>query len=192
VWGCLYEGPLGLTMSDQGLSKEFADNLLQQVVKLWLTPEVTRRREAGKLQGELTVRAVQVLFDPSGVESVRLNDEVNGEFYVRPGTEGVLITHENLHLFVGQITAFLLPLEDAPNSGHITLITHRGGYCIWFELLYNARLITEHIHAAREFIDTAAHALTAKRLRAVVANLHPAVEEGWRRPRYCAILMTGC
>ncbi len=164
-------------MSDQGLSKEFADNLFKQVVKIWLTPEVTRRREAGKLQGELAVWAVQVLFDPSGGESVRINDEVNGEFHVRAGAEeDALITHENLHHFTDQIAAFLLPLEDAPNSGHITLMTHRGGYCIWFELLYNAQLITEHIHAAREFIDTAAHALSAKRLRAVVANLHPAVE----------------
>ena len=90
-------------MSDQGLSKEFADNLFKQVVKIWLTPEVTRRREAGKLQGELAVWAVQVLFDPSGGESVRINDEVNGEFHVRAGAEeDALITHENLHHFTDQ------------------------------------------------------------------------------------------
>jgi hypothetical protein len=53
---------------------------------------------------------------------------------------------------VGEIEVAHLPMEDSPNAGHITVMHHQKGFSIWFELLYNAQRITEHLFAAREFL----------------------------------------
>lgn len=164
-------------LSPPELSKEFADNLYQQVLATWVNPEVRRRLEAGTIQGDTAVWAAQVLFDPSGPESVRLNDEVNGEFHVRSSELSNLeVTQENLHALAGEIVAFHLPLDDAPNAGHITLMFHKKGFFITFDFQYNSERITEHLVTAREYLDTANRALESGSVRPAVANLHIAVE----------------
>jgi uncharacterized protein (UPF0332 family) len=159
------------------LSQDFADNLFEQVFTIWVKPEVIRRVEAGTLQGKVGIWGAQVLFDPPGPETVRLNDEINGEFRVRSGAaENVTVTHLNLHTIAGDVETFHLPLEDSPNAGHITVMLHQNGFFIAFELLYNAERITEHLIAAREYLDTARHALESRKVRPAVSNLYATVE----------------
>lgn len=165
-------------MPDNGqMGNEFADNLLKHFITIWLQPEVRRRLQAGQLDGDTKVWAAQAVLDPVGGGLVRINEEVNGEFTVRPGVEEHLVlTHENFHLLADHIIGFNLPADDSPNAGHITVMWHRNGFYIHFDLLYNGQLIAEHINAAREFLDIARAALQSAKIRAAVSNLHIAVE----------------
>ena len=42
------------------MDEEFIQNLMQQVHELWISPEVERRREAGRLPDDFVIRAAQV------------------------------------------------------------------------------------------------------------------------------------
>jgi uncharacterized protein (UPF0332 family) len=159
------------------LSSEFADNLYDQVFTIWANPELERRRLAGAIPNNFVLWAVQVIFEPSGPQGIRFNEEVNGEFRSREGmAEGVVLTPLNFHEAIPYLEAFHLSLDDSPNAGHITLIRHQQGFYIAFDLLYNAARIAEHVMAAREFLDATRDAATARRYRVFVADLHHATE----------------
>jgi HEPN domain-containing protein len=160
------------------LSDEFADNLLKNVYKLWVIPEVQRRLRDGALSGETKVWAAQVLFEVGSPVEVRLNDEINGTFHVdeaSPIPEGTTVDATNFHTVAATVRAFELA-DDRPNAGHITLLHHADGYYIDFDLRYNAQAVADHIVVAREFLETARESCERGRLRATIANLHVATE----------------
>lgn len=165
-------------MPEMHLSDDFADNLFDQTFTVWVNPELEKRRHQGLIAETFVVWAAQVIFQPDGPEIVRLNDEVDGVFRVRPGAipEGTLLSPANFHEFIPSLEAFHLSLSDSPNAGHITLIRHQQGFYIAFDLLYNAERIAEHILAARDFLEIAKSALSGGRTRPFVANIFHAVE----------------
>ena len=59
----------------------FGDEAVQQVFDLWLTPEVERRRAAGRLPQP--IRKAQIIFEVDGRPVVRFNDEVRVIMTVR-------------------------------------------------------------------------------------------------------------
>jgi hypothetical protein len=64
-------------------SNEFADNLFDQVLSIWVNPEIEKRKQAGVINDKFVFWAAQVIMDPSGPEQIRLNEEARGIFKVQ-------------------------------------------------------------------------------------------------------------
>ena len=157
-------------------SNEFADNLFDQVLSIWVNPEIERRKQAGLIGDKFVLWAAQVIMDPSGPEQVRLNDEAQGIFKLQNLPDDSTVSPATFHNITGDIKEFTLAKDDCPNAGHITLIRHMKGFFIAFDFLYNAAVIADHVRTAQEFLDEAKAALSSKRIKAFVANLHVATE----------------
>lgn len=171
---------LGLIlMSEQSLSPEFADNLYDNVFKLWANPEIERRRSAGMVSEGYKPWAVQVLMDPAAPTQVRFDHEVNGVFRLAPDSDASddeLISPLNFHEIADSVVAFELGEDDSPNAGHITLLRHREGFYITFDLNYNTERIADHVQVAREYLDVAKLSFDKGLLRGFTSNLYHAVE----------------
>ena len=115
-------------LQDFQLSEEAGSILFKQTMDIWITPEVKRRQEAGKLEVPLNLRAAQVVFCPDTTSTqVRINSEVKAiaQMKLKPGIskkagEGVF---DNEVDGIGHIK---LTEEDDPDCGHITLIYFNG------------------------------------------------------------------
>lgn len=166
-------------MSSSPISKEFKDNLYDQIFKVWANPEIERRKLAGVLPEDFIPWAVQVIIDPDGIEQVRFNEEVQGIFRIRPNPnkpKAGLVSIAEFQSIVEDIEEFELTDQDPPNAAHITLIRYFSGFFIAFDFHYNAARILDHILAAREYLDIARIAFDKEMFRPFIANLHIAVE----------------
>lgn len=157
-------------------SNEFADNLFDQVLSIWVNPEIERRNRAGLIDNKFVFWAAQVIMDPSGPEKIRLNEEARGIFKLQNMADDSTVSPATFHTVTGEIREFTLEKDDCPNAGHITLIRHLKGFFIAFDFLYNAAVIADHVTTAQEFFDEAKAALSSNHIKACVANLHIAVE----------------
>lgn len=157
-------------------SNEFADNLFDQVLSIWVNPEIERRKQAGLIDDKFVFWAAQLIMDPSGPEQIRLNEEARGIFKLQNMADDSIVSPATFHTVTGKIREFTLEKDDCPNAGHITLIRHMKGFFLAFDFLYNAAVIADHVKTAQEFLDEAKAALSSNRIKACVANLHIAAE----------------
>jgi HEPN domain len=124
------------------------------------------------------LRAAQVLFYPDERPTeVRLNEEVRVLARVK-FKEGVA-KEKGEPIFHHEIenceSLQLLETED-PNSGHLTLLRLAGSWHLSFDFTYNKGRSKELLQAAKEFLNTAEHALEKGHLRAFTDNLFSAAE----------------
>jgi HEPN domain. len=157
-----------------GLPEEAAQRILEQALDLWIKPEIDRRIAGGSIQAPFPLKAAQIVFNPGLPPEVRLNEQVKAVAAVRatrPIKSGEPVNTADFDLI-----ARIELTEDDPDAGHISFIEHRGNWWITFSFLYNSGRIRESLAAAREFLDSAGHAMLAGHSRAFVENLHAAVE----------------
>jgi HEPN domain-containing protein len=150
-------------------------NLFEQVLELWVQPELERRKSEGSLPDGFTLFAIQILFhqDRDNIE-IRFNDQVKGqmEFKTNRAFEaGEAIENTD----IAEVVGFHLLDEDG-NAGHITLFLLVEGWHINFDSRYNAVRVRETVDAAREFLATAEDSLKHGRTRALLENLFSATE----------------
>lgn len=150
---------------------------MDQVWELWIRPEITRRQQTGQLPANCGLWAAQVIMNFDKPVEVRLNEEVKAYLHAkaeddRPVEIGDRVDLEN---DLERILDIELTELD-PNAGHVTLLRHRGGWCVKFDFRYNAARVSEHISAASEFISGASMALENGMLRAFTEQLYAAVE----------------
>lgn len=160
-------------------STEFADNLYDHVFKVWANPEVSRRIANGQVKRDYKPWAVQVLMEPDAPTIMRFDGEVWGLITVKPGlsmSQGESISPATFHEIAEDVSGFELLQHDSPNAGHITLIRHQRGFFIAFDFTYNSARVSEHLEAAKEFLDMSAISLDKGTLRPFVTNLYQAVE----------------
>ena len=168
-----------MLMEDQEISPEFADNLYDNIFRIWANPEIERRKAVGKVLEGYKPWAVQVLMEPTIPNQVRFDEEVNGVFRAAPTAEipgGETLGPLNFHKVAKSIVSFELSGNDSANAGHITLVRHIEGFYIAFDFHYNATRIADHVLAARQFLDGAKLSLGQGLLRVFVADLYHAVE----------------
>lgn len=164
-------------MSDLPLIEdpEFGKDLLNQVMELWVGPEIDRRKAEGRLPDDFVLWAAQVLMDVGGSGPVvRLNDEVRAVAQVktnRPVGRGELVRSTD----VDKIVSIGLTDED-PDSAHVTLWLIGGSWRIAFDFRYNATRVAEHIERAEEFFAAAQANLEAGRLNACADSMFSAAE----------------
>lgn len=164
------------------VSADVALKIFEQVMELWILPEIDRRQAGGKLEKPVALRKAQVVFhaDGRGCE-VRLNDEariVATIITARPRTinAGDELYDEDIAAF--ETETMSLPEDDDPNAGHISLLNFRGAWHIAGDLWFNRSLVARHLAVATEFLESARYALKEHQIHVFVDNLFSAAELG--------------
>lgn len=157
------------------MEDDFGRKVIEQAFNLWINPEIERRREAGRLPDDFDLYAVQVIMNvDTDAPEVRLNDEVRAALKVRATRDiekgQALKPGDFDHIEAIELT------ELDPNAGHFTMLRHEGSWYLNFDFRYNAARISEHIAAAREFLDCSAFSLEKRQTRAFIENLFSAAE----------------
>jgi uncharacterized protein (UPF0332 family) len=158
--------------------KKTWENMVQQVMDLWITPEVMRRQEQGLIPKPFNLWQAQVIFFADGrPHQIRLNDEVKVVHKAKLKKDvskkaGELIYYHEVENF--DMTE--LPKTEDPNCGHITIYGVNGMWHASFDLRYNKELSGKHTQAAKEFLSAAEFSKEKQHWRSFVDNLFSAAE----------------
>jgi uncharacterized protein (UPF0332 family) len=155
--------------------EDFDQNLMGQVLELWINPEIERRREAGSLPDDFVVTRAQIIMNlAADAPEVRFNKEIKAVAQFR-AARAVEVGEDLTEADIESIEDIMLTDED-PNAGHLTMMLFKGRWFIAFDFRYNATRIAAIVRAAREFLDAASFALRQHHLRPFVDNLFSATE----------------
>ena len=150
-----------------GLTQEDLKRTFQQIVDIWVIPEIKRRQKIG--WKERSVRAAQIILIPNKRPLIRLNSQVKATAKVKVNRDvkkGEAIFDTDIS-YVKDIFS-----EKVKNSAYILLILFKDKWVIKFDFRYYMETTKEHIDAAKEFYESAKENLDKKRFR-------PFYEECW-------------
>lgn len=147
------------------MNEEIGEKVFQQVMDIWINPEIERRRKAGSIKEGTIISKMQIIFSLSGRNKVRLNDEVQ-----------VIVTcKEGEEIYDNNIEKIELTDNDC-NCGHITLLLFKNNWIVSFDCRYNKEISQEHIKASKEFFESAKDNLAKNRLRPFFENAFASAE----------------
>jgi hypothetical protein len=152
---------------------------VQDVFRLWIEPEVERRRAAGLLTTPFHLAKAQVVLNVDRPIEVRLNDEVKAIMLVDVEDEVKKTMQRGQPIawdVIRTITDVKLTDED-PNAAHITMIAVPSrGWGMFFDFRYNAARVAETSGAAEQFLASAEFSASQGHGRAFAENLFAATE----------------
>jgi len=163
---------------DINTDKEFSKRAIQNIMDIFISPEVKRRQDAGRLPKPLDLRAAQVILSPDECKPIiRINEEVKAIVKVKykPGISkrrGEIVYNNEIE----GIDEVKLGPDDSPDCGHIFLFRLSKGTFLYFDFRRNKALAREHIQRAKEFHQVADYSLEQGRLAPFVDNLFNAAE----------------
>jgi HEPN domain-containing protein len=164
------------------VSTDVALKIFEQVMELWILPEVDRQQACGKLEKPVALRKAQVVFHTDGRgREVRLNDEAR--IFVTIRTARPRTINAGDELFDEDIAAIetetmSLSDDDDPNAGHVSLFNFHGAWHIACDFRFNRSLVARHLAVAIEFLESARYALMEQRIHVFADNLFSAAELG--------------
>jgi hypothetical protein len=165
-------------MNLNDLDDESKQRLFSIFFDTYITPEVLRRHDAGRLQIPVDLHAAQIVFYPDGRPPlVRLDAEVKaiGTTKLRDGVaraSGEAVYEDDIDEIVG----IELSDEDDPDCGHATLMRIKGRWILGFDFRYNKALARRHVETASHFYDAATFAVDRGYLEVAIDNLFSAAE----------------
>lgn len=146
-------------------------------MKLWVVPEIERRKKTGTLPANFNLISAQVIFSgpfDKGRVKVRLNEEVKAVASMklnRKIKKGEIIYPRDIK-DVGQIEL----TEEERNFAHFTILRLKENWLVAFDFRYNRRRAKQHIEVANQFIEVARFAEKRKFWNAFVDALFSATE----------------
>lgn len=151
------------------MDEEIKTRVFQQMMDIWVGPEINKRKSLNRLPKDFSLKAAQVIFSlDRGWNKVRLNEEVKAEAKVKLNASknkgDPIYEHE-----IENIESIKLTHDDS-NCAHLTLLRIKDTWIISFDFTYNRKRIKEHIEAAKEFLDSAKDNLAKNRLRPFFEN----------------------
>lgn len=153
------------------------ERAMQQLVTLYVTPEVERRRADGAMANGTPIPAAQVVFFPDGRRPiVRLNTEVRAILSPTP-RDGVTKQNGD-EVFadeLGAIERISLP-DDEPNCAHATILLLGTRWVCGFDSRYDREHARKHLDLGDQFLALARIAREKGWLGPFVANLFSAAE----------------
>lgn len=170
-------------MSQDDVIEQLSDPTFQQTVfnnlmEVFVLPNIKRRQEKGELSDPLHLMAAQVLIYPDERPTeVRVNEEVRAvaEMKLKPDVEvnpgDPIYAHQ-----LESVSNFRLTEDDDPDCGYIILLQLEGRWTGNFNFIYNRGLSLKHIKAARQFLETAEYALDKQYWSVFVDTLFSASE----------------
>jgi len=157
---------------------EIYKKAFQNFLDLFVTPEVQKRQEAGKLPKPLDFRAAQIIFYPDGRRpEIRINSEVLALAKMKL-KEGV-IKEIGEAVYENELDGFekiTLTNNDDPNCGHVTMLKINNEWFLAFDAIYDKQLSKQHLETAKQFIAATEFAFSQKHWSTFVDNLFSAAE----------------
>ena len=153
------------------------ERLLDQVMTIWILPEVRRRQARRSAPEPYPLAFAQVVFRVGAAPEIRLNEEVRGTALVRradPASE-IAVGDDVFLDDIAGVEHFELPDEDA-NAGHVTIVATPRGISISFDATYNKSHVRAHLDAAEEFFEAAQGALARGQFRPFAESAFAAAE----------------
>jgi len=158
--------------------KEFSKRSIQNIMDIFISPEVRRRRNAGELPKPLDLLAAQVILFPDERKSlVRINWEVRAIEKVK--YKSGITKKKGDKIYDNEIEGIedvKLGPGDDPDCGHIFLYRLGGGIFLYFDFRRDNALATQHVERAREFHHVTDYSLRKGNLAAFVDNAFSAAE----------------
>lgn len=152
--------------------------VLQQMLDLFVKPEVERRVASGAAEKPYRLTAFQVILRDDQPPVVRLNDEVQALARVRlaePRSD-LTVGEDVYQSDIEEFEDIELAPEEDPDAAHVTCLFIGGVGRLAFDFRYNKGVAAKHLRAAREFLDTAGEALESGREAVFVDSLLSATE----------------
>lgn len=146
------------------------DDMAERLVR----PELERRRAEGTWPDGEQVYRFQVLFPDGEPPQVRLNRDVGGTVLAK-ATRAIAVGEEVVIDDFSAVTSYT-PREGDVGIPHVTAFQHRYGWSVVFEFAGGHPDRFEFLQRAKEFLDTARHALGEERLGAFFDNALSACE----------------
>ncbi len=157
------------------MGEEIGQKVFQQVIDLWVNPEIERRKKLGIIKESLVLSKIQIIFSlERGYNKVRFNEEVKAiaEIKVNRGIEkGEIVTEND----ADEIRNIRLSDEDR-NCAHITLLRFKDKWIIAFDARYHQKLRAEYLKASKEFYESIKDNLEKGRLRVFYDNAFSSAE----------------
>lgn len=156
------------------MSLELGQKVFQQVMDIYVKPEIDRRRKFKKIDDDFIINKVQVVFSLNKKNKVRLNNEVKAIIKCKANKQinkDDLVSEDD----IDKIENIKLTDEDV-NCGHITLLLFKNNWIVAFDARYNKEIIKTHIEASKEFYESAKDNLDKRRLRPFFENAFASAE----------------
>ncbi len=151
------------------MDDEIKQRVFQQVIDLWVNPEIERRKKLGKIKEGLVLSKIQIVFSlERGYNKVRFNEEVKVNRRIE---KGEIVTEND----VDEIKNIKLS-DDDKNCAHITLLRFKDKWIIAFDARYHQKLRAEYLKASKEFYEGAIDNLEKGRLRVFYDNAFSSAE----------------
>ncbi len=151
-----------------------SQKVFQNVMNLFIIPEIEKRKKEGKINESFILRSGQIVLSRDNGNSVRLNEEVKAiakSIAAKPIKKNDLVFEEDIK----NIEEVKLTEEDK-NCAHITLLRFRDKWLIFTDFRYDKEDSNEHISASKEFYESALENLKNKRLRPFYENAFASAE----------------
>lgn len=160
------------------LDEKGAKNLFDNIMNLWVLPEIERRRKNDQISGQYILSKAQVVFNPKSESIVvRLNEEVKASATAKI-KKGVS-KRKGEPVYEGEIEEIQdikLTEEDDPDSGHVTMMQFRGNWIIHFNFRYYKSRLQYFLRAAEEFLLSARTNKKENLTRPFIDNIFSAIE----------------
>ena len=159
-----------MSLDDEG-SKRF----LNQVLSIWVKPDIELRKSAGTLPSNFALSRAQVILYPDGKYVVRLNDEVKALAKIRAARKfeaGEVYQIPS----IDDIEDVDLSPDDSPDASHVTLFFQGRVGRIFFDFRRNRGLAKERYQAALQFLEAAEFCVNKMLLRPFIDCLFSAAE----------------
>jgi len=159
-------------------SQTLEERFFQQMMDLFIGPEIRCRKSKGTVGEDFSLRAAQILFYVDGrAAEVRLNSEVEVEGEARLRLSCSFEPGEAIPVEDIEGITLSLPESVDPNCGHATFVRlGRSRWALAFDFRYNKALANQHLDLAEEFYATAALAREQGHTSACIDNLFSACE----------------
>lgn len=157
---------------------EFSNRAIQNIMDIFITPEVRRRQDTGQLPIPVKLIFAQVILFPDERQPlIRINEEVRAKAKIKfksgvskkPGDA----IYENE---IDEIEYVELAPSDDPNCGHIFLYFYGTTTFMSFDSRRNRALARNHIQRAEDYLMNASHAWKASNLAPCIDSLFNAAE----------------
>jgi hypothetical protein len=159
----------------QMLDEEGAQRSFNQMMELFVTPEINRRKEAGTLPSNFRLWAAQVVFCPDWKRPlIRLNEEakIQAKAKIKDAVPGSMISINAIE----EIVDLRLPDDEESQYGHVTILRFKDHWLYTFDFRYNKGLAREHAQVAKQFLELARYARESQFVSPFIDNLFSCVE----------------
>lgn len=165
------------------MDKKIGDKVFQQVMEIWIGPEIERRKKLGKIDENFVLSKAQVVFSLTGGNTMRINDEVKAIIEAKANRD-VKKGEPLYERDISSIENIKLTEQDS-NSAHITLLYFKNNWIVAFDARYNKEKIGTLIKRSKEYYESAKDDLKGKRLR-------PFYENCWNSAELSAVCHSLC